>query len=130
VNTNTGAVTVDIFVTEGPKSVVRSIRKVVFGAETNTAPAVTTIHTNVVFSGLWEQDFRQLLQREQYKDGHADARVEIAQEKRELDGKTNYIDIAAKVSPGPIIRVHTVEFEGEKKASAKMMARRVKIHEG
>jgi outer membrane protein insertion porin family len=138
VNTNTGVVNVDIVVTEGPQSIVRSIRKEVFGAEsavppevqTNAAPATGTIQTNVIFSRLWEQDFRQILKREQYRAGHADARVETSQEARDLQGKTNYIDIAAQVWPGPVLTVHNVEFEGQKKASTNMMARRVQIHAG
>ena len=105
VNTNTGVVTVDILVHEGPRSLVRSIRKEIYDGDTNTPPAVSTIQTNVIFSRLWQQDFTQLLRREQYIDGHADARAEITQEERELRGSTNYIDIAAKVWPGPVITV-------------------------
>src|SRR6185436_9058902 len=41
--TNTGAVNVDILVTEGPQSRVRSIRKEVFGSETNVPPATETV---------------------------------------------------------------------------------------
>jgi outer membrane protein insertion porin family len=130
VNTNTGAATVDVIVEEGPRSLVRSIDKEILDTDTNAPPRVETISTNVVYSKLWEQDYRQLLRREQYREGHADARVEITQKKRELQGSTNYIDIEAKVSPGPILTVHQVEFEGEKHTSEKMMARRVKIHSG
>ncbi len=130
VNTNTGAVNVDIIVTEGPQSMVRSIRTEMFGAETNVPSASATTQTNVIFSRLWEQDYRQLLKREQFREGHADARVEMEQEARDLEGKTNYVDIVAKVWPGPVLKVDGVKFEGQKKASTNMMARRVQIAKG
>jgi outer membrane protein insertion porin family len=130
VNRNTGVVTVDILVHERPRSLVRSIRKEIYDGDTNAPPAVSTIQTNVIFSRLWQQDFTQLLRREQYIDGHADARAEITQEERELRGSTNYIDIAAKVWPGPVITVNSVEFQGQKKASVNMMRRRVNIQSG
>lgn len=130
IQTNTGAVNVDIIVSEGPQSMVRSIQREVYGSTTNVPPAIETVQTNLVFSRLWEQDFRQLLKREQYRGGHADARVEMEQTARELEGKTNYIDVVAKVWPGPVVTIHEVEFEGQKKASTNMMARRVRIHAG
>ncbi len=130
VNTNTGAARVDILVQEGPRSVVRSIRKEIFDADTNKPPSVELIRTNLLFSRLWEQDYRQLLRREQYLEGRADARVEISQRTQELLGPTNYVDVTAQVWPGPVIHVAEVKFEGEKHTSEKMMARRVKIHGG
>src|SRR5262249_16750053 len=108
INTNTGAVNIDIFVTEGPKSVVRSIRKEFCEGTPNAPPANEIIQPNVVFSRLWEQDYRQLLKREQYREGRADARVEISQTARDLQGTTNYIDVAAQVWPGPVFTVHEV----------------------
>ncbi len=133
VNTNSGAVTVDIVISEGPKSLVQSIRKEIFSFDTNQtslAPTVENIQTNVVYSKLWEQDYLQLLRREQYKDGHADVHVEVSQAQRELRGQTNYVDILARVSPGPVITIHSVKFEGAKNTSESMMARRVKIQGG
>lgn len=130
VNTNTGLVQVDVLVREGPRSVVRSIRKEIIPAETNSAPEVTLIETNVVFSRMWQEDFAQSLRREQYPAGHADVRVQIAQLAREQQESTNFIDLSARVFPGPEITVGAVSFSGENKARESMMRRRVNIHEG
>jgi hypothetical protein len=98
VHTNSGAVTLDVFVATGPQSIVRSIEKVVESSDTNQAPNVQIVQTNVIFSRMWEQDFAQVLRREQYRDGRADVRVEITQLSRELHAGTNYLDIVAEFS--------------------------------
>ncbi|HTG44105.1 MAG TPA: BamA/TamA family outer membrane protein, partial [Verrucomicrobiae bacterium] len=99
-------------------------------SDTNTPPHVQTIQTNLVYSRMWEQDFRQALRREQYLEGHADARVEIAQLARELHAGTNSIDISAVVFPGAVIKIGEVKIEGEKKTSETMMKRRVNVSSG
>ena len=134
VQTNTGAVTVDIFADAGPQSVVRSIEKVVEMSDTNDTSNVqttaTTIHTNTIYSRFWEQDFIQALRREQYERGHADVRVEFTQVSRELHAGTNYIDLRARIFPGPEIQVGSVEFEGHEETKESVMRRRVSIAAG
>ena len=134
VRTNSGAVTVDIFVDAGPQSIVRSIEKVVeqidTSGTTNVQRSVEVIQTNVVYSRTWEQDYMQQLRREQYAGGHADVRVEFTQVSRELHAETNYIQVRARVFPGPEIRVGEVKFQGEEKTKDSVMGRRVSIAAG
>ena len=130
VHTNSGAVTLDVFVDTGPRSMVRSIEKVVLSSDTNQPPNVQTIQTNVVYSRMWEQDFVQAIRREQYRDGHADVRVEFTQISRELHAGTNYVEVRVRVFPGPEIRVGEVEFEGEEATRESVMKRRVNIAAG
>lgn len=130
VRTNSGAVTVDIFVREGPKSFVRSIQKEVISSDTNAAPSVQRSSTNLVFSRMWLQDFEQALKREQYAQGFADARVEFTQAAREAHAGTVMIDLVARIFPGDQIKVGEVRFEGEEKTRESMMRRRVRVHAG
>jgi outer membrane protein assembly complex protein YaeT len=127
VNTNTGAVLLDVFVQQGPRSIVRSIRKEIVYSDTNRPPAVQIIRTNAVFSRLWQEDLSQQFKREQYKLGHAYVRVEMTQVGREAHAGTNEIDLAARIFPGAIIKVGQVVFTGEEKARESMMRRRVKV---
>jgi outer membrane protein assembly complex protein YaeT len=134
VNTNTGAVTVDIFVDAGPKSVVRSIQKVIEGANTNQVGAPQTsveiVQTNTIYSRAWRQDLAQQFRREQFQNGFADVRVEITQASRELHAGTNYIDLQARITPGQQIHVGSVEFEGNEETKESVMRRRVSIAGG
>ncbi len=130
VQTNTGAVTLDIFVATGPLSIVRSIETVIENSDTNQPPDVQAIQTNAVYSRLWEQDFVQALRREQYGDGHADVRVEFTRLSRELHAGTNYLNVRARVIPGPVVHVGAVKFEGEEKTKESVMRRRVSIASG
>ena len=134
VQTNSGAVTVDIFVDAGPRSVVRSIEKVVEHLDTNGVTAVQktseTIRTNTIYSRAWEQDYLQVLRREQYELGRADVRVEFTQASRELHAGTNFIDLRATVFPGPKINVGSVEFEGQEETKDSVMRRRVNLAAG
>ncbi|HVK58682.1 MAG TPA: BamA/TamA family outer membrane protein [Candidatus Kapabacteria bacterium] len=134
VQTNTGAVTVDIFIHPGPQSIVRLIEKVLENSDTNSNPAVRPspefILTNAIYSRVWEQDFAQQLRREQYERGNADVRVEITQLTREPHAGTNYLDLRARILPGKQIRVGVVEFEGHTQTEESVMRRRVSIASG
>ena len=134
VQTNTGAVTVDVFVDAGPQSVVRSIEKVVELSNTNELVSgeetVMTIRTNTIYSRFWEQDFIQTLRREQYELGYPDVGVEFTQVSRELHAGTNYLDMRARVLPGKQVRVGSVKFEGHEETKESVMQRRVSIAGG
>ncbi len=134
VQTNTGAVTVDVFVDAGPQSVVRLIEKVVELTGTNAAPGVrtnaTVTRTNTIYSRAWEQDYLQVLRREQYELGRPDVRVEFTQTSRELHAGTNYIDLRATVFPGPEINIRAVEFEGNEETKESVLRRRVNVAAG
>jgi outer membrane protein insertion porin family len=128
--TNSGAVTVDIIVREGPQSRLRSIQMEIIGSDTNQAPRVQRWETNAVFSRLWLQDFEQTLKRGQYKQGYANARVEFTQVAREAHAETEWIDLRARVYPGEKIRVGEIKFEGDEKTRESVMRRRVRVHAG
>jgi outer membrane protein assembly complex protein YaeT len=133
VETNKGAVTVDVFVDPGPISIVRTIEQVIATsstAETEAAEQRLIIQTNQVYSRIWEQDYAQMLRRDQYERGHADVRVEFTQVLREPHATTNFIDLRVTITPGPVIRVGAVEFEGHEETIESVMRRRVNLSGG
>jgi outer membrane protein assembly complex protein YaeT len=134
VQTNSGAVTVDIFVNPGPVSIVRSIELVTVpfstNSDVNAGLPSTVVQTNQVYSRIWEQDYAQALRREQFEGGHADVRVEFTQAARELHAGTNYLDLRVEIDPGREIAVGSVEFEGHEETKESVLRRRVNVAGG
>jgi outer membrane protein insertion porin family len=130
VQTNTGSVSVDILVQEGPQSIVRTVQKEIVDMDTNQAHRVQTIQTNAPYSRMWQQDLEQALKREQYIDGYADVRVEITPSARETHAETNEVKIDAKVFPGNQIHIGQIRFEGAERTREAMMRRRINVESG
>lgn len=128
--TNTGTVTVDIVVDEGPKSMVQSVTTEVYAADAKTPIETNTVRTNIVFNQMWQQDFAQGLKRRYYKNGFADTTVQIIQTKRDAEEDITYIDLLAKVNIGKQFDVGEVRFEGNKETHASMLRRRIRMHPG
>jgi outer membrane protein insertion porin family len=130
VRTNTGAVTVEIVVDEGSKSMVRSLRTEVYEPENPEPIETSSFKTNTVFNQLWQQDIAQSLKRKYYKKGFADTSVKIAQENRQELGDLIYVDLFAKVNLGKQFDVGNVRFEGNKETHESMLRQRIKLHSG
>lgn len=128
--TNTGAVTVDIVVEEGPRSFVRSIQGVIHIPGSDDPPSTNVVSTNLVYSETWRQDYRQQLRKSFYEEGYADTTVEILQLRREPAGTNVFLDLQARVRPGERIRVGQVMFRGNEETSERMLRRKVRISEG
>lgn len=126
-NDKTGAVKVKIRVKEGPKFMVRSIRKEIFYG-TNTQPAETSmVVTNMIFSKVRQQDLAQSLKATNYHRGYADTTVEIAPAKREeIDGVV-YLDLVARVNSGKKMFLNDVIFSDRKKTKEAVLKRRVRL---
>jgi outer membrane protein assembly complex protein YaeT len=125
VNTNTGAVSVQIQVMEGPQSFVRSISR-----QVDDAPPSAPISTNVVFYQILVQDFALGIKREFYKKGYADVTVNITEPARKIQGDTVLIDLLATVATGRQIEIGKVQFEGQKQSKVSMLRQRVNIESG
>lgn len=126
----TGAVNVQVHVEEGRKSVVRSVRNEFFYAGETQPREVTTVFPNKPYSRLWQQDYAQALQTNNYHRGYPDTRVEIQTLKREPVGDLIQLELISKVQSGPQVTLEAVGFRGEKKAKKSMMRRRVRLQEG
>lgn len=130
ITTNTGAVSVDIIVNQGPKSLVRVIRTDVIPADTNSPVRSTVILTNSVFSQNWLQDWVQANRRRHYSRGYADTSVEVEQERRIPEDGLIHIDLLTKVRPGTQVRIGDIRFEGNKETHESLLRRKVRIAQG
>ena len=130
VSTNTGAVSVDIVVDEGPRSFVRSIQGVIHVPDSEAPPATNVVSTNLIYSEMWAQDYRQQLRTSFYEEGYADAMVELQQLRREQEGTNVFLHLQARVRPGDRIRIGEVIFRGNEETSEGMLRRKVRIEEG
>ena len=130
VHTNTGAVSVDIMVSQGPRSWVHSIQEVLHPPGTNTLPRTNLVSTNLVFSRMWLQDYEQQLRRQFYEEGYADASVEVRQLRRVPEGTNTFLHLQADLHPRSKVQVGEVIFRGNERTSERMLHRKVRITEG
>ena len=129
-NERNGNVSVRIRVREGPKSLVRSIREEVFYGQTNAPDSVSTVATNVAYSRLWAQDFRQALRTNYFPLGYPDTEVQLEVARREPTNGLVHLDLLAKIQTGPRIHVGTVRFEGNKRTKLSVMKKQVPVKPG
>lgn len=127
----TGQVEAGLTVSEGLRSVVRSVREEVYFSGTNTPPDETALtHPNQPYSLLWEQDYAQRLKRQFYRRGYPDPQVEMRPVGREEAGGQIRLDLEARIRPGRRVRVGAVRFQGQERTSLSMMERRVPLRAG
>ena len=125
VNTNTGSVTLQVKITEGPQSFVRSISR-----QVDDLAATPPKMTNLIYNQIWLQDFVLALKREYYKKGFADVTVSMAQTARSIEGDKVNLDLLAKVSTGRQVKIGKVDFVGEQHTSESMLKQRVNLSSG
>jgi outer membrane protein assembly complex protein YaeT len=135
-NDKTGAVRVRVQVGQGAKSIVRSVR-IEQTMETTNQPATARMtYPAKPFSRLWLQDFRQSLKATNYALGYPDTQVDVETLRREVESDAGagadsvQLDLLAHVRPGPLVRVGSISFEGEKTTKESVMARRVSLAAG
>jgi outer membrane protein assembly complex protein YaeT len=129
-NETTGAVKVEVLVTEGKKAFVRSIEKEVFYPDSKEAAEVSTLKTNAVYTRLWIQDYVQQVKKQFYSKGYADAKVQIIEKSRDDEGSSEGLHFTAKVTTGNPIYIGNILFQGQKDTKVSMMRRRVRLSEG
>jgi outer membrane protein assembly complex protein YaeT len=126
----TGAVKVGVAVEEGPRSIVRSVRKEFYLEGQPQADLIQTNFPNQPYSRFWVQDFTTSLKTNGYRRGYPDNAVEMTTLQRQVHGGAAELDLLAVVRSGPLIHVGKVEFSGEKRTQPELMASRVKLKSG
>jgi outer membrane protein assembly complex protein YaeT len=126
----TGGAIVRIAVQQGPKYLIRSIRKE-FSSEGTPKPEETqTVFPNKPYSKIWLQDFVQGIKTNWFHQGHPDTSVKVSTVQRvPTDGEVK-VDLLAAVETGPQVRIGAVSFEGEKRTKRPLMARSVRVQRG
>lgn len=139
-NQTTGAVTLQVNVAEGLRTIVRSVNVEIASPEnqavTNhslravgSAPEAT-LHPNQPYSYLWQQDLARQLQDKQYSQGHPDASVKFAVRGRETNTASVQLDLTARVETGPLVHLGEVIFSGNKRTRSSVLESRVNLTEG
>jgi len=126
----TGAVSVRIEVNEGPKFMVRSVREEFFPEGASQPEWQRTVHPNKPYSKLWLQDFTLSLKTNEFHRGFPDTAVDIQTVKGTSSTNEVELDLSARIKSGPQVRVAQVRFAGERKTSAWLLKRRVRIQRG
>jgi outer membrane protein insertion porin family len=129
-NDRLGTVSVVIEVSEGRRSVVRSVRTQIEHDQKVVTREEPDVPPDTPYSSLWVQDLVQRLKQEQFRQGYPDTRVEVKQATRvEEDGRVQ-IDLLATVQTGARIKVGSVKFEGYQKSKPNVLQDRVPIRTG
>jgi len=128
-NDTNGQVSVQIKVEEGPKSLVRSIRKEVYLEQTNQVQEATLIRTNAVFSSVWVQDYKQSIKTIYFHQGYPDVAVDVSILGKQEHGEEIDLDLLARVNSGPRVVLNQVKFEGQKKTRLSLLRRRARLSE-
>jgi len=126
---STGAVTVQIAVQEGLPTVVRSVSVEVQDSDPSEA-AHRTLKPGAPYSQLWQQGLAQTLKAEQYVRGFPDAAVQFSAVRRETNATSVQLDLSAKVTPGPLIRVGEVTTAGNRRTKTSILRNRIKVEPG
>jgi outer membrane protein insertion porin family len=126
----TGRMDLTIEVSQGLKSMVRSIRQE-YSYESNTNPVqIVTVQTNIPFSKLWLQDYIQQRRATNYHQGYPDTEIEVTQLRREITPDLIRIDLLAQIRGGERVRLGEVHFTGAKRTKESLMERRVRLEPG
>lgn len=128
-NTSSGAVKVEVVVEEGLPTIVRSVTVEVRGG-TEAAVALRTLRPGKPFSRLWQQALTQKLQAKQQVKGFPDVTVGFAEVRRETGAASIQLDVAASVTPGPLVRVGTVVTKGNQRTKTAVLKSRIKLAPG
>ncbi len=123
----TGHVFVQIHVDQGPKSIVEFVHESFFYEKETAASSNGLVAPHVPYSQIWAQDFSQALKTNLFHRGYPDAGVELKIANQRQEGDIVWLDLDAKVSSGPFVKIGVVDFTGEKRTKEKTMAKRVKI---
>ncbi len=129
-NDKTGEVSARIRVSQGTKSIVRSVREEYSYSGTNQPQMTRDVFPKKPYSRVWAQDFAQALKTNLFHHGYPDTTVELTTTAREPKGATNELDLRAVIKSGPLVHIGVVDFYGEKKTKETTMARRVKVKRG
>jgi outer membrane protein insertion porin family len=124
----TGNVSVRIDVQQGPKFIVRSVRREVYFLGTNAPVDLATNRPQQIYSKWWEQDFTHGVRTNYYRLGYPETSVTMETERREPTGTNVFLDLLAVVKTGARVRAGDVSFKGNKRTSESMLSGRVPLH--
>jgi outer membrane protein insertion porin family len=129
-NDQTGAVQVHILVEEGLPHVVRSIEIETLPEDKTGPPDRVVLEPQTPFSRYWIQDLAYGLRTNQYRRGFPDVSVEIETVRQETNDTRVFIDLEARVDPGPHMFVGEVQWEGNHQTRDRVLDHRIRLEPG
>ena len=124
-----GAVTVEVAVQEGLPTIVRSLTIRVRSGD-DAAETQRPVKRGEPYSRLWQQELAQKLQVEQQVKGFPDTTVEFSPLRRETNATSIQLDLAANVTPGPLVRVSELITKGNHRTKGSVLKSRIKLQAG
>lgn len=110
-NHETGAVHAKIIVQEGRKWMVNVLQLNI--ADGSAGPTeLIAAHTGQPWTALWRQDTATAIRRWYYKQGHPDVQIKLTPQTVPAPDGTNSVTVTADVTPGPVVQVGAVRFNG------------------
>jgi outer membrane protein assembly complex protein YaeT len=129
-NDKTGEVSVRIRISQGVKSMVRSVREEYYYKDATEPQMTREVLPKKPYSKVWAQDFAQEIKTNLFHHGYPDTTVELSTTEREPKDGTNELDLRAVIKSGPLVHIGVVDFYGEKKTKETTMVRRVRVKRG
>jgi outer membrane protein insertion porin family len=129
-NDSTGAVRVVVTVDEGLPHWVRRVTTKIEPTDAVRPLEQVTRRTETPFSRYWMHDFAYGLRTNQYRLGHPDVTVTIEPVHRTTNDTGVWVDLEARVNPGPRIRVGSIGIEGNRRTRDRVLDRRIDLDPG
>lgn len=125
----TGAVSVDVAVSEGPQWVLAGVGITTHGP---ALPGLAPVESRK--GGPWStfrsQDLAQEIRQVYFKSGFPDVRVRVETKPRPPAGGTREVDVVATVDTGVQARIGQVVFRGQERTRESVLRRRVQVGSG
>lgn len=129
VDEDTGRVTLDVVVTEGPLWRVDSLRHAGNGA-TEVALEGLDDRTGVPWNFLWQQDVSAAIRQQYYQAGYPDVAVRLTREAGPALEGGRPVQAIAEITPGPQVRVGEIKFTGDLRTRPQVLRRRATAEPG
>ena len=130
VNSTNGAANLEVKVTEGLRTIVRTVNVETVSPEDPSVTNHLVQHPYQPYSYLWQQDFARQLQERQYPRGRPDAVVEFAVSGADTNNTIVQLDLIARVETGPHVQLGEVMLSGNKRTSDSVLESRIDLKPG
>lgn len=126
----TGAVEVDVRVTEGPRWRVAEVEVVIEGEALPDLPGAEELR-GLAFSRVLEQDIVTEFRNAYLRAGYADAAVRVQVRPGQVTaGGERPVRLRVEVEPGPKVRVGEIVYTGNERTRPHVLDRRVRLQSG
>jgi outer membrane protein insertion porin family len=125
----TGAVSIEVEVQEGPRWEVASI---VIAATTDTGTDTSEIarRSGQAWSPGWQRDTAEKIRQIYFREGYPDVRVRVVPEPAAPEGGRRHVKVSVAIDPGEKVRIGSVQFAGRERTRLSVLQRRVRAQPG